>query len=110
MKIRLAVIPVEDLPRVRIVVDSLRDASNSGDMGGVDAMTEELLSLSGSLQYIDLEEKQWRDWLAEIRTAIPAFQSDYLISSDLCSGYFPAATSETVVLQLPIDDRESDDV
>ncbi len=110
MKIRLAVIPSEDLVRVRPVIDSLRIASDTGDMDGVDSATEKLLSLSERDQTIDLTEKEWREWLSEIRATNPIFQSDYLISGDLCSRYFQDATSDTVVLQLPIDEWEGDNV
>lgn len=110
MRIRLVVIPFEDLARVRPLVDALRSAVNAGDMDGMDAATEKLMDLMSLDHSIELSEKKWRIFLAETRAKNPAFQSDYLLPGDVCSPLFPNVTSETVVLQLPVDDKEDDDV
>jgi hypothetical protein len=59
---------------------------------------------------IDLSEDEWREFLAEIRAKNPAFQSDYLLPSEVCSEIFPNAASETMVLQLPFDEEGGDDI
>ena len=110
MRIRLAAIPPENLARVRPLIDTLRNASNAGDMDGMDAATEKLLALADEEHSINLAEEEWRKWVADVRTKNPTFASDYLVSGEVCARYFPHATSETMVLQLPVDEREADDV
>lgn len=110
MRMRLVVIPPDDLMGIVPLVDDLRKTVNAGDMDGVDAATEKLLSLTTNMRSVNLSEEEWRRFLAEIRVQNTGFQSDYLVSGELCSRYFPDATSETQVLQLPIDDMEGDDV
>ncbi len=106
MRIRLTVIPLDDLDRVRPLVDALRNAVNSGDMDGMDTATEKLTTITATGHSIDLPEEEWRRFLAKIRAKNPEFQSDYLLSGGLCTEYFSKVTSETMVLQLPIDKKE----
>ncbi len=110
MRMRLVVIPPDDLARVRPLVDALRNAVNAGDMDGVDAVTDKLMSLTSAEHSIDLSEEEWRRFLAEIRINDPAFQSDYLLPGEVCSSLLSNLASETVVLQLPVDEKEDDDV
>lgn len=110
MRIRLAVIPPDNLGRVHSLVEALRRAVNAGDMDGLDTATEELLSLTSGGQLVDLPEGQWRRFLAETRSRNPAFQSDYLLFGGACTQFFPQAAPTAVVLQLPIDEKEDDDV
>ena len=110
MRIRLAVIPLDDLARVHPLVNALRNAVNAGDMNGMDTATEKLMALTAVEHSVDLSEKEWRRFLAEIRVKNPTFQSDYLLPGEVCSPFFSNVTSETVVLQLPIDGKEDDDV
>jgi hypothetical protein len=110
MRIRFVAISPDKLARVRVLVEALRNASNAGDMDGMDLATERLQALADEEHSIDLSEDEWREWLAETRTKNPTFQSDYLVSGEVCSRYFPDATSGTMVLQLPVDEREGDDV
>lgn len=110
MRIRLAEISPENLARVRPLIETLRCASNAGDMDGMDVATEKLLALADEEHSTDLTEEEWRKWLADVRTMDPTFTSDYLVPGEGCARYFPHATSETMILQLPIDEREGDDV
>ena len=110
MRIRLAVIPSDDLTGIRHLVDDLRNAVNVGDMDGVDAATKKLLVLTANMRSVNLSEEEWRRFLADIRVQNTAFQSDYLVSGELYSQYFPDATAETLILQLPFYEREGDDV
>lgn len=110
MKIRLAVIPVQDLTRARAIVDALRSAVNAGDMDKVDAATGELTALTHGYSAIDLSEDEWREFLLETRGKNPAFSSDYLLPGQVCSAFFPNMKTETVVLQLPIDEEGGGDV
>jgi hypothetical protein len=110
MKIRLAVVSPENLPRARALIQTLRKASNSGDMDGMDEVTEKLLAMVDEAHSTVITEAEWREWLSDIRTENPTFQSDYLVSGEIFPLYFPHATAGTMVLQLPFDEREGTDV
>ena len=110
MRIRLAVIPPDDVAGVMRLTGDLRSAVNAGDMDRVDAATEKLMAVTAKTRSVDITEEEWRRFLDEVRAEAPAFQSDYLVSGELCSRYFPDATTDTTVLQLPFTEREVDDV
>lgn len=110
MKIRLAVIPLDDLPKLHPLIDALRNAVNTKDMSSIDTATDNLLALTNVEHLVDLTEEEWQKFLAQIRTNNPAFQSAYLISGEVCSQIFPNITSKMMVLQLPFDEKEIDDV
>ena len=110
MKIRLAVIPLDDLPQLDTLIDALRNAVNTGDMSSIDTATDKLLALRNVEHLVDLSEEEWQKFLADIRTRNPAFKSDYLISGEVCSQIFPNITSKMMVLQLPFDEKGEDDV
>jgi hypothetical protein len=110
MRVRLALISLDDLARVRPLVDALRNAVNAGNMDDTDSVTEKLMSMMAKERSIDLSEAEWRRFLAELRAENPAFQSDYLLPSEVCSEIFPNAALETMVLQLPFDEEVGDDV
>ena len=110
MRIKLAVIPPDDLTGIMHLVGDLRNAVNAGDMDGVDAATGKLMALTAKTRSIDLSEEEWRRFLADVRAKNTAFQSDYLVTGELCTQYFPDATAETMVLNLPLDEREGADV
>jgi len=110
MKIRLAVVPPDDLADVMRLTDDLRIAVNAGDMDGVDTATQKLMASTTKMRSADIGEDEWRRFLADIRAHNPAFQSDYLIPGDLCSRYLPDATTDTMVLHIPFTERESNDV
>jgi hypothetical protein len=110
MKIRLAVIPPDDLAGVMRLTGDLRSAVNSGDMDGVDAATEKLMVVTAKMRSVDITEQEWRRLLAGVRDRNAAFQSDYLVSGELCSPFFPEVMADTMVLQLPFAERESNDV
>jgi hypothetical protein len=110
MKVRLAVIPPDDVPGVMRLTGALRTAVNTGDMDGVDAATEKLMAVTARTRSVDITEEAWRRFLIEIRANNAAFQSDYVVPGQLCSQFFPDATADTMVLQLPFSEREVDDV
>lgn len=110
MRVKLAVIPPDGLTGIMHVVDDLRNAVNTGDMDGVDAATEKLVALTAKTRSVDLSEDEWRRFLADVRAKNTASQSDYLVTGELCTQYFPDATAGTMVLQLPLNEREGDDV
>lgn len=110
MKIRFALIPLVELARIQPLVDALRTAVNAGDMDGIDKSTAELATLTAGAQAAELSEEEWRRFLGEIRGKNPAFQSDYLLPSEVCSSLFAKAVPGAMVLQLPLDDKEGDDV
>lgn len=110
MKIRLAVISPDDVAGVLRLTGDLCTAVNAGDMDGVDAVTQKLLAVTAKMRSVDITEAEWRRFLAEVRARNAAFQSDYLVPGELCSQFFPEATTETKVLQLPFTEREGDDV
>jgi hypothetical protein len=110
MKMRLAVIPPNDVADVMRLTGDLRSAVSAGDMDGVDAATEKLMAVTANARAVEITEEEWRRFLAEVRTRNAAFQSDYVVPGQLCSQFFPDATSNTMVLQLPFTEREGDDV
>jgi len=110
MKIRIAVVPPDDVAEVMQLTVELRSAVNAGDMDTVDNVSEKLLAVTGKARSVDLNEEEWRGFLAEVRTETPAFKTDYLIPGELCTRYFPDAGMDTVLLQLPFTDPEADDV
>lgn len=110
MKIRLAVIPPDDVAGVLRLTGDLRTAVNTGDMDGVDAATQKLMAVTAKMRSVDITEDEWRRFLIDIRANNAAFQSDYVVSGQLWSRFFPDATADTMVLQLPFDEREGDDV
>jgi len=107
MKIRLAAIPFDALGKVRPLVDVLCRAVKAGEMDDMDKATGELLALTADAPAVRLDEDEWRGFLAEVRTRTPEFRADYLISGEVCSRYFPGATSATMVLQLPVEEEEA---
>jgi hypothetical protein len=110
MKIRLAVIPPDELAAVMRLTGDLRTAVNAGDMDGVDAATEKLVALTAKARSVDITEGEWRGFLAEVRAQNAGFQSDYVVSGKFCTQFFPDATADTMVLQLPFTEREGDNV
>jgi hypothetical protein len=110
MRIRVTAIPRDFLAHIRPLVDELRNAVNAGDMNGMDAATERLMAATAMEHSIDLSEEEWRRFLAEIRAKNPAFQSDYLLPGEVCSPLFANIASETMVLQLPMGEKDDDDV
>jgi hypothetical protein len=110
MRVRLAVIPPDELTVVMRLTGDLRSAVEAGDMDGVDAATEKLVAVTAKTRSVDITEEDWRRFLAAVRARNAALQSDYVVPGQLCSQFFPDATVETMVLQLPFTEREGDDV
>lgn len=110
MKIRLAEIPPDDLASVMRLTGDLRIAVNDGDMDSVDAATDKLMALTAKARSVVLDEEEWRTFLIEVRANNAAFESDYVVPGQLCSQFFPNATADTMVLQLPFTEWEVDDV
>jgi hypothetical protein len=79
-------------------------------MDGVDAATQQLMAVTAKTRSVDITEDEWRRALIEIRANNAAFQSDYVVSGQHWSRSFPDATADAMVLQLPFDEREVDDV
>jgi len=110
MKVKLAVISREQLAVILPLIQKLRDASNAGDMDAMDVATDALLALVHDQRSVDLSEDEWKRRLSEFRSKDPTFQSDYLVSGELYARYFPDATPETMILQLPFNERDVNDV
>jgi len=110
MKIRLAIIPHDDVASVMRLTDDLRTAVNAGNMDGVDAATKKLLAVTARMRSIDITEEEWRRFQNELRAEVPPFQSDYLISGSFCSQYFGDVTADRMVLQFPFSESEVTDV
>lgn len=110
MKIRLAVIPPDDLADVMRLTGDLRSAVNAGNMDGVDSATEKLMALTDKARSVDITEEEWSRFLVEVRANNAAFHSGYVIPGQLCSQFFPDETGDAMVLQLPFSEREVDDV
>lgn len=103
MRIRLAIVNPRILAPVRIEVDRLRSAVDTGDLDGADAATETLLALTADCHSVDMSEEEWRAFVEGIRSQEPGFRSDYLLPGDVCAGIFPTVAATDFVLELPID-------
>lgn len=79
-------------------------------MDGVDAATEKLMAATAKMRSVDITEEEWRGFLIDIRARNAAFESDYVVPGRLWPQFFPEATANTMVLQLPFNEREADDV
>ena len=106
MRIRIALIPPDDMAGVMCLAGDLRGAVNAGDMDGVDAATGKLMAATAKMRSVDITEEEWRRLLTAIKAKNSAFQSDYVIPGQLCSRLFPDATADTMVLQLPFTEQE----
>ncbi|WP_244980068.1 hypothetical protein [Achromobacter insuavis] len=96
---------------VQSEVDRLRHAVEVGDMDAVDAATARLLTLTVDCQSVDLSEAEWRAFTNDIRTRLPAFESNYLLPDALCASLFPTIGASEQVLELPIDgDTDEDEI
>ena len=110
MKIRFAIVRPDIHAQVRAEVDMLQSAVNAGDMDGVDGATANLLALTADCQSVDLPEEEWRAFLDGIRSRNPAFQSNYLLPSEVCADIFPTVAANAFVLELPIDGASGKDL
>ena len=110
MKIRLTKIPADKIVDIQGLADALRKASNAGDMDAVDKTTAELISLTSEMNSTEISEEQWKQWVTTTRANKPDFQSDYLIAGDMCKQFFIEDLSNSIVLQLPIEEQEGNDV
>lgn len=110
MRMRLAVVPPNALAAVVRLTRDLRVSVEAGDMDGVDAATKNLLAVTAETRWVEITEEEWRGFLAEVRGRDAAFQSGYIIPGTFCTKFFPEASAETMVLQLPCGYPEVDDV
>ena len=108
MKIRFSIISPDILAQVRSTVDLLSHAVESGNMDVVDITTDKLLVLTAVCHSIELSEKEWRLFLDGIRSKNPGFQSNYLLTGEICTSIFPTVTATDCVLELPIDGDEGE--
>lgn len=109
MKIRMSVVSAALAAEVQSEVDRLRHAVEVGDMDAVDAATARLLTLTVDCRSIELSEEAWRAFTNDIRTRLPAFESNYLLPGTLCASLFPTIGASEQVLELPIDDDKDED-
>ena len=110
MRVRFAIVGSDLLAQVRLEIDDLLSAVNSGNMDGVDAATALLLKLTADCSSIELTEDEWRMFLNNIRLKNPEFISNYLLPGDICVPLFPTISAGDYVLELPIDgDMEEED-
>ncbi|WP_413674428.1 hypothetical protein ACEN9H_08695 [Massilia cellulosiltytica] len=109
MKIRMSVVSAALAAEVQSEVDRLRHAVEVGDMDAVDAATARLLTLTVDCRSIELSEEAWRAFTNDIRTRLPAFESNYLLPGTLCASLFPTIGASEQVLELPIDDDADED-
>lgn len=111
MKIRMSIVSAALAAEVQSEVDRLRHAVEVGDMDAVDAATARLLTLTVDCQSVDLSEAEWRAFTNDIRTRLPAFESNYLLPDALCASLFPTIGASEQVLELPIDgDTDEDEI
>lgn len=109
MKIRFAIVSPDILAQVRAEVDLLLRAVNAGDIAGVDVATTKLQVLTSNSSSVVLSEDEWRVFMDEIRRRNPAFQSNYLLPSEVCTSILPTVSVNEHVLELPIDGDMGED-
>ena len=110
MKVRLALIPPDDLSSISDMVEQLRKAVDKGDMDALDKSTDELIASTDAMMTHDLDVEEWRDILAEYRLRKGRSGTDYLVSGEMYPEFFPGSSADIAVLQIPYDEQECDDV
>ena len=103
MKLRFIIIGPDLISQVQSNIEILQCAVNEGDMQAMDEVTSKLLELTVGCTFIDLSENDWRKFLSVVRKESPQFDSSYLLPSKFCTSLFPTITSDSYVLELPID-------
>ena len=124
MKIKIALIPSEHTCKAQDLSTKLQNAMEAGEMGAVDQLTEELISLTESEYSLSLSEEHWHKLLEPVSASSYSFPSSSLLFppplSPLLSSFFAASfssfsfffsqslPSDGVVLQLPFEEEDAD--
>lgn len=104
MRIRLAVIPSEKLQLIKTLVESLQKAVESGDIDCMENITDKILDVTAEENSIDLSEEDWQKFIMRARSNKGVLKSDYFLYGEVCQSFFPNMTSDSLVLQLPLNE------
>ncbi|HOD20415.1 MAG TPA: hypothetical protein PKM02_09495 [Candidatus Fermentibacter daniensis] len=110
MKVRLVLIPPDDLSSISDMVEQLRKAVDKGDMDALDTSTEELIASTAAMMIHDLDIEDWRNIIDDYRLRKGQSGADYLVPVEMYHEYFPGSSADAAVLQIPYDEQEFDGV
>ncbi len=124
MKIKIALIPSEHTSKAQDLSSKLQNAMEAGEMGAVDQLTEELISLTDSDYSLSLTEEYWHQLIEKVRSSDDDFKSDYIMAKPQLETIIAAGVAEAfadvsgvvelalkadgVVLQLPFEEEDAD--
>ena len=124
MKIKIALIPSEHTSKAQDLSSKLQNAMEAGEMGAVDQLTEELISLTDSGYSLSLTEEYWHQLIEKVRSSDDDFKSDYIMAKPQLETIIAAGVAEAfadvsgvvelalkadgVVLQLPFEEEDAD--
>ena len=124
MKIKIALIPSEHTSKVQDLSSKLQNEMETGEMGAVDQLTEELISLTDREHSLSLSEEYWHQLIEKVRSFDDDFKSDYIIAKPQLETIIAAGVAESfadvsgivelalkadgVVLQLPFEEEDAD--
>lgn len=124
MKIKIALIPSEHTSKAQDLSSKLQNAMEAGEMGAVDQLTEELISLTDSDYSLSLTEEYWHQLIEKVRSFDDDFKSDYIMAKPQLETIIAAGVAEAfadvsgvvelalkadgVVLQLPFEEEDAD--
>lgn len=124
MKIKIALIPSEHTSKAQDLSSKLQNAMEAGEMGAVDQLTEELISLTDSDYSLSVTEEYWHQLIEKVRSSDDDFKSDYIMAKPQLETIIAAGVAEAfadvsgvvelalkadgVVLQLPFEEEDAD--
>lgn len=124
MKIKIALIPSEHTSKAQDLSSKLQNAMEAGEMGAVDQLTEELISLTDGGYSLSLSEKYWHLLIEKVRSFNDDFKSDYIMAKPQLKTIIAAGVAESfadvsdvvelalkadsAVLQLPFEEEGAD--
>lgn len=123
MKIKIALIPSEHTSMAQDLSAKLQISMEAGEMGAVDQLTEELISLTVNDYSMSLTEKYWHQLIEMVRRFDDDFKSDYIMTKPQLKSIIAAGAAESfadvsgvveqalktegVVLQLPYEEEDA---
>ena len=81
MKIKIALVPKENIDEVQFLTLKLQEVMEAGKMILVDQITEKLLLLTDKDNSTDVSEKRWHQLVKNVRSHSKNFTSEYTISN-----------------------------
>ena len=124
MKIKIALLPSEHTSKAQDLSSKLQFSMEAGEMGAVDQLTDELISLTDSDYSLSLTEEYWHQLIEKVRRFDDDFKSDYIMAKPQFETIIAAGVAESfadvsgvieqalkadgVILQLPFEEEDAD--